>query len=76
MPIFEFFKTMFSLSRKAYLLCERAKIFFFSIYFQELLHGNTGFYKGLQGVTRAYKGLQGVTRDYRASNRLKGFTGG
>ena len=47
---------------------------FFTIYFHDLLHENTGGYKGiqekLQGVTGGYKGLQGVTRDYR------GVTGG
>ena len=35
---------------------------FFTIYFYDLSHGNTGGYKGLQGVTRGYRGLQGVTR--------------
>ena len=35
---------------------------FFTIYFHDLRHGNTGGYKGLQGVTGFYKGLQGVTR--------------
>ena len=56
---------------------------FFTIYFRDLQHGNTGSYKGLLGVTRGYKrlqgvtggykGLQGVTKGYR---RLLGVTGG
>ena len=29
---------------------------FFTIYFHDLSHGNTGGYKGLQGVTRGYTG--------------------
>ena len=46
---------------------------FFTIYFRDLWHGNTGGYKGLLGVTRGYKGLQGVTGGYKA---LQGVTGG
>ena len=35
----------------------------------ELLHGNTGGYKGLQEVTGGYKRLQEVTRGYRGLQR-------
>ena len=48
---------------------------FFTIFFLDLLHGNTGDSKGLQGVERVdrrlqgvtggYKGLQGITKDYK-----------
>ena len=48
---------------------------FFTIYFHDVLHGNTGGYQGLHEVTRGYrrlqkvtggyKGLQGVTKNYR-----------
>ena len=50
---------------------------FFTIYFHDLLHENTGGYRGLQGdtgeVTRGYRGLQGVTGGYKG---LQGVTGG
>ena len=56
---------------------------FFTIYFHDLWHENTGGYKGLYGVTRGYKGLkggtggykglQGVTKDYKG---LQWVTGG
>ena len=35
------------------------------IYFDVLLHGNTGVYLGLQGVTRGYRRLQWVTWGYK-----------
>ena len=41
---------------------------FFSIYFHDLLYGDTGGYtgyKGFQGVIGGYKGLQGLRKDYR-----------
>ena len=56
---------------------------FFPICFHDLLHGNTGGYKGRQGVTRGYRGLQGVTGSYkglqevtRRDRGLQGVTGG
>ena len=61
MPIFGFFKPMFSLSRKAYLLCKRAKIFFHDLFSGTI----TWEYRGLQGVTKGYKRLQGVTGGYK-----------
>ena len=72
MPIFGFFKPMFSLSRKAYLLCKRAKIFFSRFIFRNYYMGIKGVtrgYKRLQGVTGGYKGLQEVTRGYRGLQR-------
>ena len=68
MPIFGFFRPMFSLSRKAYLLCKRAKIFFsrfiFRNYYMEI-QGVTRGYKSLQGGAGGYKGLPEVTRGDR-----------
>ena len=74
---------MFSLLRKACLLCETSKILFspyiFAIYDMGIqgvtggykgLQGITGGYKGLQGITGGYKGLQGVTRDDRWLQRI------
>ena len=58
-----FLKPMFPLFRKACLLYKTSKIVFLR-FFRDLLHGNTGGYKGLQGVTRGYKGLQGVTKNF------------
>ena len=72
MPILGFLKPMFLLSKKACLLYKRSKIIF-TIYFHNVLHGNTGGYKGLHGVTRGYMGLQGVTGAYKG---LQGLTGG
>ena len=45
---------------------------FFTIYFHDLLHGNTGGYKGVQGVKGSFKGLQGVTGGYKRLQRLTG----
>ena len=55
---------------------------FFTIYFYDLWHGNTGVkrgYRWLQGVTGGYKGLQGVkgvTKGYRELQGVKrGYKG-
>ena len=52
---------------------------FFTIYFRDLWHGNTGGYWGLQGVTRDYRGLKAVTRGYKgllgATSGYKGLQG-
>ena len=65
------FKPIFSNSRKASFLYKTSKIFlFFTRYFYDLLHEDTGGYKRVQGVTQGYKR---VTRGYR---ELKGLTGG
>ena len=50
---------------------EKVEDRFFTIYFHELLHGNTGGYKGLQEVTRGYRGLKGITKGYKG---LQGVT--
>ena len=59
---------MFSLLRKACLLCKTSKIVFspftFAIYDMEI-QGVTGGYKGLQGINGGYKRLQGVTGGYK-----------
>ena len=59
-----FLKAMFSLFRKAFAI-KNVENRFFTIYFHDLLHGNTGGYYRLQGVREGYKGLQGVTRGYK-----------
>ena len=53
------------------------------MYFYDLLHGNTGGYKGWQEVTRADRVLEGVTGGYKELQKitkghkgLKGVTGG
>ena len=66
MPILGFLKPMFSLSRKAFLLCKTSKIVFLRFTF-------TIYYMGIQGVTRGYRRLQGVTGGYK---RLQAVTGG
>ena len=48
-----FLKPMFPLFRKACLLYKTSKIVFLR-FFRDLLHGNTGGYKGLQGVTKNF----------------------
>ena len=45
---------------------------FFTRYFHDLWHGNTGGYKGLQAVTGGYNGLQGVKKGERG---WQGVTG-
>ena len=71
-----FFKTMFSLFRKASLLHKTSKIvkwrLIFTIY-DKGIQGVTKGYTGLQEVTGGYKGLQGITRGDRG---LQGATGG
>ena len=69
MPIWGFFKPMFSLSRKAYLLYKRSKIHFSRFIF-------TIYYMGIQGATRGYWGLHGVTESYKGYRRLHGVRGG
>ena len=59
--------------QKGLFVIEKVEDRFLTIYFHDLLHGNTGGYQGLHGVTAGYKGLPGVTRGYR---RLQGVTGG
>ena len=66
-----FLKPMFSLSSKACLLIKWKVEDRFTIYFHDLLHGNTRGYMGLQRVTRGYRGLQGVRGGY---NGLQGVT--
>ena len=53
------------------MLYKTSKNRFFTIYFDDLGHGNTKGYKELKVVTRGYRGLQGVTRGDRA---LQGVT--
>ena len=60
-----FFKQMFSLSKKACLLYKTSEIFFLRFFFHDLLHGNTGGYRGLHGAIRGYRGLQGLTGGYK-----------
>ena len=60
---------MFSLFRKACLLCKTLKSFFHDLFSRSM----TWEYRGLQGVTGGNKGLQWVTRGYRG---LQGVTGG
>ena len=38
--------------------------------FHDLLHGDTGHYRGLQGIARGYRVLQGVTRGNRITEDL------
>ena len=65
---------MFWLFTKACLLYKTSRIgFFFTIYFHDLWHGNTGGYMGLQRVNGIYKGLRGVIRGDRG---LQGVTWG
>ena len=64
LQILWFLKPMFLLFRKSFLNNNR----FFSIYFHDLLYGDTGGYtgyKGFQGVIGGYKELQGLRKDYR-----------
>ena len=42
---------------------------FFTIDFHDLLHRDTGDYKGLQGVTGAYMGIHWVTGGYKRLKR-------
>ena len=66
---------MFSLFRKACLLCKTSKIvfsrFIFAIYHMGVQGVKRG-YRGLKGVTGGYKGLCGVTRGYRGLQRVPG----
>ena len=49
---------------------------FSTIYFHDLLHGNTVGYSGLPRVTGCYKGLQGVKRGDRELQRVtRGYKG-
>ena len=73
MPILWVFETDDFVVQKGLFAIENVETRFFTIYFHDLWHGNTGGYKGLQVVTRGYKGLQGVTRCYKV---LQGMTGG
>ena len=71
-----FLKPMFLLFRKACLLYKTSKIVFFTIYFHDLCHGNTGGYKGIPGVTRGYRGLEGVKGVKKGYKGLQGVAGG
>ena len=66
-------KPMFWLFTRACLLYKTSKNRYFTIYFDDLWHGNIWGYKELQVVTRGDKGLQWVTRGYK---RLEGVTRG
>ena len=80
MPIMWVFETDDFVVQKGFFAIENVENRFFTIYFHDLWHGNTGGYKGLQEVTRGYKGLQGVTRGYKALQEgdrgWQGVTGG
>ena len=58
------FKTDVFVVEKGLFAIKSVENSFFTIYFHDLWHGNTGGYEGLPGVTggiRGYMGLQGVT---------------
>ena len=65
MSILWVFKTDVFVVQKGLFAIQNVQNSFFSIYFHDLRHGNTGAYKGLQGVTKGYRGLQEVTRGYK-----------
>ena len=74
-----FLKPMFSLFRKACLLCKTSKIVFHYFFSRSM----TWEYRGLEWVTGGYKGWQGVTRGDRrlqgviwGDRGLQGVTGG
>ena len=62
MPILWVFETDVLVVQKGLFPIENVENRFFTIYFNDLYHGNTGW---LQGVPRGDKALQGVTKDYR-----------
>ena len=66
MPILWVFETDVFLVQKGLFAIKNVENRFFTIYFQDLWHGNTRGYNGLPGVTTAYRGLQEVTRGYKA----------
>ena len=65
MSILWVFKTDVFVVQKGLFAIYNVENRFFTIYFRDLLHRNTGGYKGLLGVTMGYRGLQGVTRGYK-----------
>ena len=67
-----FWNPCFRCSERLVCYIKRQKSFF-TIYFHDLWHGNTGGYKGLHGVTRGLRGFQGVTKGYMG---LQGVTRG
>ena len=83
MPILWVFETDDFVVQKGLFAIINVENFFFTIYFGDLLLGNTGGYKGLQRVIRGYKGLhrvtkgcmglQGVTRGYGVTRGDKGL---
>ena len=70
MPILWVFKTDVFVVQTGLCAIKIVENRFFTIYFYDLCHGNTGGYQGLQGVTGGYKGLQGVTNVYKGLQRV------
>ena len=63
-PILWVFETdVFSVQKRLFSI-QNVENRFFTIYFHDLRHGNTGGYKKLQGLKGGYKGLKGVTGGY------------
>ena len=73
MLILWFFETNVFVVQKGLFAIYNVENRFFTIYFRDLLHRNTGVYKGLLGVRGGYKRLQGVTGGDKG---LQGFTRG
>ena len=73
MPVLWVFETDVFVVLKGLFAIKNVENRFFNIYFYDLLHANTGGYKGLHGVTRGYRVSQEVTE---GDKRLKGVTGG
>ena len=72
MPILWVFETDDFVVQKGLFAIKNVENFFFTIYFGDLLLGNTGGCKGLQRVIRGYMGLQRVTWGYKGIPGYKG----
>ena len=76
MPILWVFKTDVFVVQTGLCAIKIVENRFFTIYFYDPWHGNTGGLKGLPGVTGGYKGLRGLQRVTGSYRGLQGVTRG